>query len=116
MSTSIDPSIKQKFEPVLKVDYMSSDESIVASEGSDDVAAAPPKKFVKHQLKWWSDEFQKYIDSLDRKILRSKTDRAKRMTIPIETNGFSKRNPPPDCPDWAYHEEWILQGEEQWLF
>ena len=55
--------MKAKLEPVLKVDYMSSDESIVPSENSDDECYVPQKKFRVSYLTWRSAEFQKYINS-----------------------------------------------------
>ena len=93
--------MKAKLEPVLKVNYMSSDESIVPSENSDDECYVPQKKFRVSYLTWRSAEFQKYIDSLDRKIKRNQSEWSKRMTIQTERGGSSTGKPPNDCPDWA---------------
>lgn len=98
----MDAALTAKLEPVLQVDYMSSDESIIQSEGSDDECIVVPKKFRVNALNWRSTEFQKYIDSLDRKVSRNQSERSKRMSIPTELGGPSTRQEPPDgYPDWA---------------
>ena len=57
-STTFDAVTKKKIEPVLGVNYMSSDESVVMSEDESD--GMPAKKFVKHLAMWRSAEFQNY--------------------------------------------------------
>ena len=77
---------------------MSSDESVIVS---DEEADTPSKKFVKHTAQWRSAEFQNYIDSLDRKVNRRRTERGKLMTVPIEDGEPSSRKAPDGCPEWA---------------
>lgn len=56
---------------------MSSDESVIGSEDDSDAerTGGTNKKFIKHELPWRSSEYQKYLESLDRKISRSWTER-----------------------------------------
>lgn len=79
---------------------MSSDESVIMSE-DEESDAVPAKKFIKHVAMWRSVEFQNYIDSLDRKTDRRRTERGKMMMIPVEDGESSSRDAPVDCPDWA---------------
>ena len=99
-STTLDVATKKKLEPLLGVNYMSSDESVITSE-DEESDAIPAKKFVKRVAVWRSVEFQNYISSLDRKIARRRTDRGKMMMIPVEDGEASSRDAPSDCPDWA---------------
>ena len=89
---------------------MSSDESVIISDAEADENALSDenlsptqsrKKLVKHMQQWRSDEFQSYIDSLDRKVARRRTARAMSMVLPTETGSPSSREAPIDCPDWA---------------
>ena len=50
---------------------------------------------------WQSDEFQSYIDSLDRNVARRRTARAMSMVLPTETGSPSSREAPVDCQEWA---------------
>ena len=49
--------------------------------------ATQGKKLVKKRTAWRSTDFQGYIDSLDRKIERRLSERAKRMRLPQEMGG-----------------------------
>ena len=83
LSKNIDDATKQKVEPVLKVDFMSSEESQYEECDKDgsDLEDQPPKckkKLIKHRIPWRSQEMQLIIDSLDRKLDKRHDDRAKK--------------------------------------
>ena len=108
-STSLDDQTKKKLESVLLPDYMSSDESVVVSDeddnpsinsDSENLPAFKGKKLIKHVAVWRSEEFQDYIESLDRKLDRRRSARAKSMILPTDTGEPSKRGSPLDCPEW----------------
>ena len=109
LSKNIDDATKQKVEPVLKADFMSSEESqyeecdIDGSSGSD-LEDAPPrreKKLIKHKVSWRSQEMQLIIDSLDRKLDRRRDDRAKKMCHEVVMGSASTRLKPDNLPEWA---------------
>ena len=112
-STMIDPETKAKVEPLLVGECMSSEESAVQesgdereressnSEQEDEVRQSSRKKLIKHKLTWRSVEFQKIIESLDRKIDRRRSSRSKRMCLEVEQGGDSSREPPEGIPQWA---------------
>ena len=94
----------------MKPDFMSSDESVIVSDLDDEdnisdienlSCLQPKKKLVKHLQAWRSPEFQQYIESLDRKIDRRRTPRARSMVLKVEVGEPSSREAPLDCPDWA---------------
>lgn len=58
--------------------------------------------FRKHVLQWRSPEFSNYIECLDRKIARKRTNRGKQVVVPVKEGGQSEWPPPEDCPEWAY--------------
>ena len=67
-SNSLDSETKQKLEPLMKADYMSSDESVVSSddeENTDPEITHKRQKFLRHIAVWRSAEFQDFITSLD---------------------------------------------------
>ena len=59
------------------------------------------KKLIRHTLPWRSAEFQRFIESLDRKIDRRRSDRSRSMCLKVEAGGASTRQAPQDIPDWA---------------
>ena len=92
MSSTIDEATKQKVEPVLKAEYMSSEESVMedtdghasgsSSESDGDSVCDKQKshkRLIKHTLPWRSREFQRIIESLDRKMERCRNSRSKAM-------------------------------------
>ena len=90
---------------------MSSDESVIESDddNDEDIGLHVPKKvFVRHTLNWRSSEFVNYIESLDRKIVRRRTQRGKQMVVPVRVGAASDRPPPENCPEWAYVADWAL--------
>ena len=107
----IDVETKAKFEPLLVAECMSSEESAVSepdneressnSEAEDEVRHSGRKRLIKHKLTWRSTEFQKIIESLDRKIDRRRSGRSKRMCLEVEQGGDSSREPPEGIAEWA---------------
>ena len=90
--------------PLLVPDYMSSDESVYLSDDPEQdvmTVATGAKKLMKKRACWRSDEYQGYIESLDRKIERKMSERAKRMRLPQDIGEDSERHAPSDCPPWA---------------
>jgi len=115
-STSIDETVKAKIKPLLKGEYMSSEESAVEENDSDHSSSCPndsdeereqwstlkkAKKLIKHPLMYWSREFQSLIESLDRKLERRRTSHSKAMCLPVEIGMPSKRKKLCDVPEWA---------------
>ena len=109
----IDPETKAKVEPLLVGECMSSEESAVQesdnereressnSKEEDELQCSSQKRLIKHRLAWRSVEFQKIIESLDRKIDRRQSSRSKRMCLEVEQGGNSSREPPDGIPQWA---------------
>lgn len=102
------PEVKAQLEPVLKADYMSSDETASEAssvENSDDEGAhqhvQQGKKLHKHPANWRSAEFEDCILSIDRKITRRRTERGKVMILDTTIGHVSSRSAPTDCPEWA---------------
>ena len=98
---------------MLKADFMSSDESdsgvnntarsrpdLEESSDSDDDSLQPGpqrKRLIRHPLPWRFKELQLTIESLDRKIGRQRTDRAKAI---VQGSDFN-RPVPENSPEWA---------------
>ena len=115
MSSTIDEATKQKVEPVLKAEYMSSEESVMedtdghasgssSSESDGDSVRDKQKshkRLIKHTLPWRSREFQRIIESLDRKMERRRNFRSKAMCLDVEIGEDSTREKPEALPDWA---------------
>lgn len=117
LSTTLSGDDKEKIRPVLKADFMSSDESDAnnitrsqpdagASSESDGEGERPDpeqrkKKLIRHRLPWRSRELQLTLESLDRKIARRRSDRAKAMCLEITPGNDSSRPIPDNSPEWA---------------
>ena len=91
---------------------MSSEESVTEevqtdrdhSSGSDVEEVHPSrqrKTLIKHKLPWRSQEMQKVIESLDRKLDRRRDDRAKGMCLQTSIGGNSTREKLDHLPEWA---------------
>ena len=92
-------------EEVLTVAYMSPEESDYEDEEEEDNHLL--RKIIIRKFQWRSDGLSKEFRSLDRKSLRTKSDRARRMTIPIEIGAFipgSLHTYPKEAPTWALNE------------
>ena len=59
------------------------------------------KKLIRHRLPWRSRELQLTLESLDRKIARRRSDRAKAMCLEITPGNDSSRPIPDNSPEWA---------------
>ena len=97
-------------EKVLIADFMSSDESDTdgtseprsrqtdSSDSESDQHEGEPasheKKLIRHRLWWRSRELQLTIESLDRKLARRQSDRAKAMCLEITYGSDSSRPEP----------------------
>ena len=111
LSTTLTAEEKERIRPVLTVEFMSSDESdeevgsqVAESSESDceNPEQAPRKKqLVRHRLPWRSRELQLTFDSLDRKLTRRRSDKAKSMCLKVTSGSDSERPVPDNDPDWA---------------
>ena len=84
-SRTLDEPTKEKIRPVLTADYMSSDDSEIdvaatrgeqSSDSENETASVGKKRLRRQRLPWRSQEFQKVIESLDRKLERRRSDQA----------------------------------------
>lgn len=88
---------------------MSSDESeveVVATQGEssdseNEATSSGKKRLCRRRLPWRSQELQKVIESLDRKLERRRSDRAKAMCLEITVGSDSQREVPNNAPEWA---------------
>lgn len=100
MSTSQSPQEKAKCLKILVLDYISSEES-GSESGSDEEVMERKKNFLTSPLPWRSPEASSLMESLDRKIVRRRSERAKEMCR-IRRQGMSSSRPMPvDQPAWA---------------
>ena len=111
-STTIDDSTKKKVLPVLRAEFMSSEESLLEdtnsesahsdnSEDHEQPHSNDRKRLMRHKLPWRSQEMQKIIESLDRKLERRRTPRGKAMCLKVVDGKESARSPPENLPEWA---------------
>ena len=106
-STTLDDETKKRVEPLLTVEYMSSDETAIEDSEDDDSAAsdhdqtAKKKKLIKHKLQWRSQELQEIMKSLDRKVNRRRTPRGQTMCLEVVEGRVSNRPKPDNIPEWA---------------
>ena len=110
MSKTLDEPTKDKIRPVLNADYMSSDESEVdvsarrgedSSDSEGESSSTGKKRLRRQKLPWRSEELQKVIESLDRKLNRRRTERVKAMCLEIIEGSDSQREKPENAPEWA---------------
>ena len=90
-------------EEVLTVAYMSPEESDYEEVEDNRLL----QKIIIKKFQWRSDGLSKEFRSPDRKALRAKSDRARRMTIPREIGAFipgSLHTYPKEAPTWALNE------------
>ena len=111
-SKTLDDATKERIRPVLKAEFMSSEESGTehpsieqeASSGGSDTEQPPSrgkKRLIRHKLPWRSQEMQCIIESLDRKLERRRSDRAKTMCLQVVMGDDSCRPRPENLPEWA---------------
>ena len=111
-STTTEES-KNKYFSILKIDYMSSDESASDTsaseaehddEGSEtDESSAPKRKMLlTKKLPWRSEYLEETLKNLDRKSQRKRSRRASSMLLKRRgTEIASARRAPIDAPRWA---------------
>ena len=92
---------------------MSSEESLIedSSDDNDDHehssdserehSKTGKKRLIKHTLPWRSREFERIIESLDRKLDRRRSIKSKAMCLQVEIGEASSREKPDDLPEWA---------------
>ena len=111
-SKTLDDATKERIRPVLKAEFMSSEESSnenpsVEQEGSssgsdtEQQLSRGKKKLIKHKLPWRSQEMQLIMESLDRKLERRRSDRAKGMCLEVVMGDNLSRARPENLPEWA---------------
>ena len=91
---------------ILSLDFMSSEES-GSESGSGAEMTTRAKIFVTKPVPWRSPEASSIMDSLDRKITRRWSDRAKEMCRTRRTGLPSVRPMPDDLPPevlWAVND------------
>ena len=84
---------------ILTLEYMSSDES-GSESGSGSEMMIRRKVFISRPLAWRTPEANSVMDSLDRKISRRRSERAKEMCRCRRT-GMPSTRPSPENPSWA---------------
>ena len=105
LSKTLDDGTKEKIGPVLKAEFMSSEESVTEEVATDqehssesDTGEVRPSrgriKLIKYKFPWRSQEMQRVIDSLDRKLDRRHDDRAKKMCLETSLEGESTTEKP----------------------
>ena len=72
-----------------------------SSSGSDteQQPSRGKKKLIKHKLPWRSQEMQLIMESLDRKLERRRSDRAKGMCLEVVMGDNSSRARPENLPE-----------------
>ena len=89
---------------------MSSDDSEIdvaatrgeqSSDSENEIASVGKKRLRRHRLPRRSQEFQKVIESLDRKLEQRRSDRAKVMCLEVMVGSDSQREVPSNTPEWA---------------
>lgn len=87
---------------ILTLEFMSSEETDSES-GSGSEMSGRRKIFTSRPLQWRSPQANTILQSLDRKILRRRSERAKEMCRARRIGEPSSRTSPKDCdpPSWA---------------
>lgn len=80
------------WEKLMKVEFMSSEESDI--DGEEDV-------FVIHDLPWRKPSVKRMFSSLDAESSKNKSSQAKRQMKRRVSAGSSSRPKPTSCPKWA---------------
>ena len=85
---------KEKWEGIMKIEYMSSEESGV--EDGEDVNVVRP-------LPWLSASVTQFKSALDNQTMKEKSPQARRQTKKRKQGCPSKRTRPDVCePEWAF--------------
>ena len=102
MSTSLSLQEKEDAMKILSLEFISSEETDSES-GSGSEMTQRRKIFMSKPLQWRSPQANNIMQSLDRKIFRRRSERAKEMCRIRRTGVPSSRTSPKDCdpPTWA---------------
>ena len=100
-SSSLSQDEKERFLKVLMLDFMSSEET--GSESGSD-SEVKEKIFLTKPIPWRSPAANNIMNSLDRKILRRRSDRAKEMCRQRRVGQPSSRPMPENQPAWAVND------------
>lgn len=103
-STSLSEAEKEKILKILLLEFMSSEET-GSESGSGAEMMTRRKIFLSRPLDWRSAEVKTYFESLDRKVDRLRSQRAKEMCRVRRVGPPSSRPCPPDLPAWATMED-----------
>ena len=98
-TTALTGEEKKKWDVVMTVEMMSSEESDAGSESEDNGASSG---FITHPLPWRSDKVSSFFKSLDHKAHKGQTRRSKQMTQARVTGFSSQRPKPAGLPDWVF--------------
>lgn len=98
VSTSLSTQEKEEAMKILSLDFMSSEET--DSESGSGSEQTRRKIFMLRPLQWRSPQANNIMQSLDRKITRRRSERAKEMCHVRRTGVPSSRISPKD-PAWA---------------
>jgi len=85
---------KAEVAQVMRIDYMSSEESEVEEDGGRKIYNVKP-------LSWESQELKKHKKSLDRNHMASLPLLVRQRVAPRKKGNPSMRAKPQSCPDWA---------------
>ena len=98
---------------MLKAEFMSSEESAAENTSVEQAsssesyseqphaAARGKKKLIRYKLPWRSQEMQRVMESLDRKIECRQSNRSKGMCLEVVIGEDSCRAKPDNLPEWA---------------
>ncbi|XP_028405260.1 uncharacterized protein LOC114527767 [Dendronephthya gigantea] len=115
-STSINEENKVKYREIITAEYMSSEDTASDDQvnadmdsnesGSENEQPVPrAKKFTIKRLQWRSNELDKLMTILDKKIARKRGSRGNGMVFErVRGSVHSQRTAPLDAPKWALNE------------
>ena len=95
---------KNKLQEVVKLEYMSNEESAFEDESDEESESQRLEKMVIRKFEWRSEELERDFRSLDRKANRARSERGRRMMVAREIENFltgSLHSFPKDAPSWA---------------
>ena len=100
LKTSALTEEEKKWDAVMTVEMMSSEESDAGSGSDDDDGVT--SMFIKHPLLWRSDKVSSLFKSLDHKVCKGQSKRSQEMTQERVVGLSSQRLRPTGVPDWAF--------------
>ena len=107
-SKTLDELTKEKFDQYLMQIYLQMTLKLMLQPHEENKAVIVKmrqlqlkKRLRRHRLPRRSQEFQKVIESLDRKLERRRSDRAKVMCLEVMVGSDSQREVSSNRPEWA---------------